>query len=737
MNDRVSILRHALELTGDARLSFVREACGADTALHEDVLQLLALDAADDELLDAQADPLVVALLADQADTVDEELEGIATGDRIGPWQILDRLGAGGMGSVWLAEREDGGVRQTAALKCIKPGMDSAAVLRAFQRERELLVRLEHPGIANLIDSGLDVRGRPWYAMRHVEGITLEQWLHTAPSLRQRLELFVALCRIVAYAHRQLVIHRDLKPSNVMVQLDGTPCLLDFGIAKLFRDDTQQRTATLMRFASSAYAAPEQIEGGAVSTATDVYGLGAILFEMLTGQRHSQMHRAAGEGTTQPSRAVQSRPDDPRAVPSSRLKGDLDAITMRAMAREPARRYGSAEALAEDVQRYLSGQPVQARPDGFAYRVGKWVGRNRLATVGLLLALVAMLAGTGISLVQARRAEAQAARANAIKTYLIGVFDAGRTNSEGTAALQRRVIDLLNDSASRLTTELAEQPQLRDEIYTILIEIFDSNEAGNGSEALARVRLTQAEAAFGADDPRTASARLLLAGVLLNHHFQYPQVPSLLLQAEGSLARDGWRDPLAQAQLYQHQATYAGQIIGHGSISLGLYAKAADVLRRHEPDGDELMNVLLQTAQSALFSLNPDTPERVREALVELRQRVHARYGDHHKYLNAADFIEARLLLETGHPQEALTRIRALRAEIVQFSGETHADAWAARYVEIEALLALGQVSQAAEDCQAAIERLRAMPARDEGLIQGFIDLRETIEATPTVRPPR
>lgn len=737
MNDRVSILRHALELTGDARLSFVREACGADTALHEDVLQLLALDAADDELLDAQADPLVVALLADQADTVDEELEGVATGDRIGPWRILDRLGAGGMGSVWLAEREDGGVRQTAALKCIKLGMGSTAVLRAFQRERELLVRLEHPGIANLIDSGLDARGRPWYAMRHIEGITLEQWLHTAPSLRQRLELFVALCRIVAHAHRQLVIHRDLKPSNVMVQLDGTPCLLDFGIAKLLRDDAHQPTATLMRFASSAYAAPEQIEGGAVSTATDIYGLGAILFEMLTGQRHRQVHRGAGDGTTQPSRAARDRQGDSRAVPSSRLKGDLDAITMRAIAREPARRYGSAEALAEDVQRHLSGQPVQARPDGFAYRVGKWVGRNRLATVGLLLALVAMLAGTGISLVQARRAEAEAARAIAIKTYLIGLFDSGRTNSEGTAALQRRVIDLLNDSASRLASELADQPQLRDEIYTILIEIFDSNEAGNGSEELARVRLTQAEAAFGADDPRTASARLLLAGVLLNHHFQDPQVPSLLLQAEGSLARDGWRDPLAQAQLYRHQATYAGQIIGNGFISLGLYAKAADVLRRHAPDSDELLNVLLQTAQSALFSKLPDTSARVLKALGELRERAHARYGDQHKLLNAADFLETRLLLETGHPHEALTRIRALREQIVHFSGETHADAWVARYVEVEALLALGQVSQAAELCQATIDRLRAMPARDEGLIQNLIDLRETIEATTAARSTR
>jgi serine/threonine-protein kinase len=735
MNDRVSILRHALELTGDARLSFVREACGADTALHEDVLQLLALDAADDELLDAQADPLVVALLADQADTVDEELEGIATGDRIGPWRILDRLGAGGMGSVWLAEREDGGVRQTAALKCIKPGMDSAAVLRAFQRERELLVRLEHPGIANLIDSGLDVRGRPWYAMRHVEGITLEQWLHTAPSLRQRLELFVALCRIVAHAHRQLVIHRDLKPSNVMVQLDGTPCLLDFGIAKLLRDDAHQPTATLMRFASSAYAAPEQIEGGAVSTATDIYGLGAILFEMLTGQRHSQKHRRGSGGTTEPPRAVQTGPNDRGAVPRSRLAGDLDAITMRALAQEPTRRYGSAEALAEDVQRYLSGQPVQARPDGFAYRTRKWIGRNRLATIGLLLALVAMLAGTGISLVQARRAEAEAARAIAIKTYLIGLFDSGRTNSEGTAVLQRRVIDLLNDSASRLTSELADQPQLRDEIYTILIEIFDSNEAGNGSEELARVRLTQAEAAFGADDPRTASARLLLAGVLLNHHFQHPQVPSLLLQAESSLARDGWRDPLAQAQLYRHQASYAGQIIGNGSISLDLYAKAAALLRRHDPNSDELLNVLLQTAQSALFSKRPDTSARVLKALGELRERAHARYGDRHQILNAADFLEVRLLLGAGDPHEALSRIRALRNQIVHFSGENHADALVARYAEIEALLALGQVSQAESVWQSAMDQLHDLPSADDGLVESFVELREQIDAAKRARP--
>ena len=272
---RISALRQVLELEPSARAAFVDQACAENTALRDELHRLLALDAARHTLLDADIDQVAVALLAPSAgtDSDDASADPLHPDMMVGPWRMLRRLGSGGMGSVWLAERADGAFTQHVALKMIRPGMDSTAVLTAFNRERDLVARLEHPGIAHLLAGGVDATGRPWYAMRHVEGETLGQWLLRNPSLKARLMLFVSLCRTVAHAHRQLVVHRDIKPGNVIVQPDETPCLLDFGIAKILQREPSDSAATIDRFASPGYAAPEQLNGGQISPATDVYGL--------------------------------------------------------------------------------------------------------------------------------------------------------------------------------------------------------------------------------------------------------------------------------------------------------------------------------------------------------------------------------------------------------------------------------------------------------------------------------
>ena len=728
MNRRqIDVFRQALDVAAAERLAFVDRTCGDDHELRDIVMRLLAIDDEADVLLDGGADRIAVSVVANTAEWLieDEVLDGPQLGDTVGPWRILERLGVGGMGSVWLAMREQGDFGQNVALKCIKPGMDSEAVLHSFQRERELLVRLQHPGIAHLIDGGIDERGRPWYAMRHVEGVTLDHWLRSAPPLRTRLTLFLALCRIVAYAHQQLVVHRDLKPSNVMVQLDGTPCLLDFGIAKILRDDQFDAIATMAGFASRAYAAPEQIEGGLITTATDVYALGAILFELLTGSRYSNVHDG-GDISTRPSRARAEADVPPKVpVPAVQLKGDLDAITMRALAPDPSRRYRGADALADDVQQYLEGRPVRARADGAWYRGSKWLKRNRLAAAGLLIAMIAMIAGTGVSLWQAQRATLEAQRANTVKDYLIGLFDGGRTNSSGVAAPERPVIDLLDDSATRLKDDLAHQPELRDEIYAILIEIYESINASDHSIALAEERVVQAESAFGFNDVRVAPALLMLAGVHLNRQRLEP-AEALLDRAEALLDAAGERDTLSRALLLQRRARYVGRTIGDGEISLDLFARSSDILRRYYPDSDDLLVTLFQTAEAAVWSKKPALANA---ALDELRERARSRDDDQSQVVAQADFLEARLLLMSGDAERALERIYQAREQFVHFGGDNHNDVLVSRYFEIQALLALGRVTDADAAWREAEVQRSAHFADNENFTEPFAELREQIDA--------
>lgn len=695
---RIGILRQALELEPSARAAFVDRASAGNPAVRDELHRLLALDATPHTLLDADVDHIAVALLSPTASTGD----GAATADplhpdmMVGPWRMVRRLGAGGMGSVWLATRADGAFVQHVALKMIHPGMDSESVLAAFNQERDLLARLEHPGIAHLIDGGVDPAGRSWYAMRHVEGVTLDQWLLRNPSLKARLTLFVSLCRTVAHAHRQLVVHRDIKPGNVIVQPDGTPCLLDFGIAKILQREASDTAATIERFASPGYAAPEQLNGGQISTATDVYGLGAILFELLTDTRYSSLHR----GGDIPTRASQvhraATPSTAVAVPAAQLKGDLDAIAIRALAPDPARRYGSADALADDVQRHLDGQPVTARPDGVAYRLSRWIQRNRLASAGLLLAVVALLAGTGISLWQAQRATEEAHRANTVKDYLISLFDAGRTNSAGAGMLEQRVIDMLDASAMRLKQDIRDQPALRDEIYTVLVEIYDANHQGERSMALAKERVAMAEHAFGRDDARVAPALLMLVGVYLNHEQQEDEVPALLARAGNLLDAAGDDHSMSRA-LWLH---YSGALAFENAVerdalpadALDFFRRATGLMRTRYPDSDELLVSLLKMAEVASWGHEQSLAQA---ALDEARERTWQRHGTSHFYLTQANLIQASLWIDHQRPEDAVALIRQTYRDLLHFSGEHHNDVLALRFHELRALLKLGRIDEA------------------------------------------
>ncbi|ARA94347.1 serine/threonine protein kinase [Rhodothermaceae bacterium RA] len=446
----------ALDRDAAERAAFLDEACAGDAALRREVEGMLAAHETSHGLQIEQH------LLGDDPPRPADDEAMIGT--RVGPYRLVQMLGRGGMGTVYLAERADGAFEQQVALKLIRSGWHSAEIVQRFRLERQILARLDHPNIARLLDGGMTEDGRPYFALEYVAGEPITDFCdrHRLP-VDERLRLFQRVCRAVQFAHRNLVVHRDLKPSNILVTGDGVVKLLDFGIAKLLDPDaagmTVAQTRADVRVMTPEYAAPEQVRGEAITTATDVYALGVLLYELLTGHRPyqipsrvraeierviceeeptrpstviaavTQIHR--DDGTTEtitPDRVGAARKLPPTRL-RRRLRGDLDTIILTALRKEPERRYTSAEQLADDLRRHLEGRPITARADTLGYRVRTFVRRHRWG-VAAAAVLVLLLAGYAATLtVQSRRlaaerdAKAEAlAQSEAVTQYLKSLF---------------------------------------------------------------------------------------------------------------------------------------------------------------------------------------------------------------------------------------------------------------------------------------------------------------------------
>ena len=470
------LLDAALDRPLESRPGFLDEACAGDAALRRQVEELLAAEAAGEAFLSVpaieHAAPLVVELL----ESLDED-EGRAP-RAVGAYRLLRQLGEGGMGIVYLAERADGQFEQQVAVKLLRAGLRGDEQRRRFLQERQILARLEHPAIARLIDGGVSEDGVPFFVMERVQGAPVTEYCaHGALGIEARLRVFLEVCDAVQYAHRNLVVHRDLKPSNILVDAAGRVKLLDFGIAKLLAEGdagpAAEGTRTLQRVLTPEYASPEQVRGDPVTTATDVYALGVLLHELLTGRRPYRVER--GSAAEWERAILEQEPTRPSAVAGTRelrrrLRGDLDWIVQKALQKEPERRYPSAEALATDLRCHLDGLPVSARGDAPAYRARKFLRRHRLAATAAALVLLSLVAGLVGTVWEARRAEREARRAEAVKDFLMRLF---RASDPGEAqGHERTARQLLEDGARRIDTELKDQPRVQSEVARLIASVY-------------------------------------------------------------------------------------------------------------------------------------------------------------------------------------------------------------------------------------------------------------------------
>lgn len=515
---RVEELFHeALNQPPEERLAWLQAVCGADTAIFHEVQSLLASDRT--QIAGVMEFAVKQAVLAHYETATSTEIR------RAGPYRLLKEIGQGGMGTVYLAERDDEHYKTKVAVKLVRPGMDTEFILHRFRRERQTLAHLQHPNIARLLDGGTTESGLPYIVMEYVQGSTISAYCKQRSSgVRETVRLFLDVCAAVDYAHRNFVIHRDLKPGNILVDEMGCPKLLDFGICKLLSADLLSGTETIasgMRLLTPDYASPEQIRGERITIASDIYSLGALLYELLTG---TSAHRIEKYTPTGLERAICERevipPSQAAGAPGRRrqLKGDLDTILLRALEKEPERRYASAQELKEDLTRYLEYVPIRARPATLWYKTQKLWQRNQPAAVATGGIAIALLVGTVVSLREAKVAEQRFAQIRGLANkFVFDVHDAIK-DLPGSLRAREMIVQTGLQYLNTLASDAKQDWPLQSELAGAYRRIGDiqgsltDSHLGNTEAALISYRkavsLADAVAAHTPDNPAAQSVRI-------------------------------------------------------------------------------------------------------------------------------------------------------------------------------------------------------------------------------------
>ena len=536
----------------------------------------------------------------------------LGAGVLIGPYRLVRELGHGGMGVVWLAERADGAVKRRVALKLPMLSVPGRMLAERFDRERDILARLTHPGIARLYDAGVSGRGQPYLALEYVEGERITTYCDEQKlGIKPRLELFLQVLRAAQYAHTNLVVHRDLKPANILVTSDGNVRLLDFGIAKLLSDGTANETE-LTRMGGPAltpdYASPEQISGAAITTASDVYSLGVVLYELLTGVRPYKLKRDTRSGLEEAILAATiSRPSQVpvtveaatfRGVTPAKLarslKGDLDTLILKALSLQPGQRYATADAFAEDILRYLRGEALLARPESAWYRSRKFVLRNKLAVASAVAVIAALSIGLGIALREAHVAQVQTRTAETVRTFLLDLFRANSNqNVDPVRARQTTARELLDIGSKKIDGAMQDAPEAKLSLLETLFQLYADLGLQNQAVPLGRSRVALAKSVYGSTHPEVARALVELAVESGESSFANDR-PALLREAARILDRN--RDFQSRTRALYYSAMGGMSVDGDISGAANYTAKSIEIYRRYPPSRElvSALNVLGQ-----------------------------------------------------------------------------------------------------------------------------------------------
>jgi serine/threonine-protein kinase len=716
-----------LELPAAARHAWLERIGRDDPSLRARLEALLAADAGAGVFLEGGVEAWLQGPSPEAAPSSPDS--GLAPGTCIGPYRIVREIGRGGMGVVHAAERADGTFEQRVALKLVAGGGDRAEVLARFHRERQILARLDHPAIARILDGGAHADGRPWFAMELIDGEPVTEYCdRRRMPIDERLRLFVRICDAVEYAHRNLVVHRDLKPSNIFVTANGDLKLLDFGIAKVLDEDSgsagADATRAGLRLLTPAYAAPEQLRGEPVSLATDVYSLGVLLFQLLTGQRpfaassDGELERAVLEqDPPQPSLVPQRGSGDPAGDAANRglspnglrtrLSGDLDAIVLNALRKEPPRRYGSAVALGDDLRRHLDGQPVRARPDGRRYRASKFIKRHRLGvamTAALLLLLVGGLAATAW---QARRTAVEAQKAEAVKTFLVSIFrQADPARASARDITLRQVVD---QGVERLDRELAGQPAVQAELLTVLTGVYTELGVIDRAGALADRALATHERLEGSNSSKVAvnlrqkASLALAAGQTQQAERSARRALAIHQQTSGStdpeVAED--LDVLAMAL---RQAGRSAEALTAVEESLAIRQQAFG--DEHRLVAESMTNLAVLLREQGRYAEAADLYERA----VTLRRRL---LGDEHPHVALTLHNFSALQYFRGEYDDATTLSEETLRGFRRLYGEDHQLTLAARSTRAAIDRVAGRFDAAEAGYQTVLETWRQTEGED------------------------
>ena len=767
-----AVLSEALEAQGEARAQVLSRAEARDPQLRREVEELLAGERA--------AEPLTAAVASA---VLDEALLGDLEGRMVGPYRLDAAVGRGGMGAVYRAHRADGQYEARVAVKLARPDLSGAEVAARFRQERQLLAPLDHPCIARLLDGGVAPDGRLYLVMEYVEGQPSDAHCREKGlGLEERLGLMRRVCSAVEHAHQRLVVHRDLKPSNVLVRADGTPKLVDFGIAKLLGPvpGGQAATQDASRFLTPGYASPEHIAGGPITTASDVFSLGVLLHELLAGCLPTPPDAAPGEkspggaGPLPMSAAAARRQAQgpPPPVEPRRLSGDLDLVVARALRNDPEERYRTVGELDEDLRRFLAGEPIRARPPTLTYRTGRWVARHRALSAVLLVSTALIVAGVVASLWEAHLASAAAevavrAEARSRKRFedlrhlahavIFDYSDAIERLSGSVEVRERLVKDALN-YLDGLAADAAGDAELQRELAQAYVKIGDiqgnllASNLGHVADAAQSYRRAASlyEAAYR-EAPGDVARRLelgeVLAGPMADSALSRNDLGEVLSALDRAArladqtARERPQDPrLLALQAHIEQMWIDASLVqadaadaGHHAERFCAVSEAAANARSSPLDAEVAVAYCESTRLSVLapLGLHGQAVAHGREAVARVGRVARARPDDAYRKVDLAVFRArlARELADGDRPAEAVALSRDAESSMAEVLAQNRQNA-AVRYrmaqvlmIRALALLAAGQASSALEPSARAVDLERELDGSAGGNVTFVVAL--------------